>query len=832
MIDTLQELTEQYLAALQEYLRGAREESLQRAYELGRKAITEGVGVLEMAAIHNRSLAALFTNPLNHQEALHVAGQASIFFAESLSPFEMGLRGYREANARLQENLQQLKAAEKELQRQNQQLDSAHESAKAERQRYQELFDFAPEGYIVTDLEGTIQEANSPVANLLQIRKNLLPGRSLLDFVAEEEHGSFRSQLEKLQSGQLEKVEDWQVTVRQPGTNTIPASLRVGLVCDMQGKRVGLRWLMSDITERKRIEEERAQIRIREHVARAETEAARRFKFLAEASSTLVTSLDYGTRLANIAQFSVPYLGDCCFVHLIEDQVSVRQVAAAHADPAMADLTSKLALYWSNATKVSAPVAESLSATKPLAIPDISEDWLESFAGGAEPLAILREFHLKSALLVPLVARGRSLGTMIFARAQGGVPYSAEELALAEELARRCSLALDNARLHFQVVVERDKAEKASKAKDEFVAILSHELRTPLTTILGWARVLKKKPAILNDPPLRDGVQALDHNARNIARLVEDCLDLARITERKIQLQKEIADLNQVIRAALDATRDALDNKDLKFLIHLCPTELRVFGDWTRLEQVVVNLLANAFKYTEPGGVVSISSRQTGQEAEITVQDTGIGIDPEFLEEIFRPFQQGTRDWLASESGLGLGLTIARAIAQLHGGRLWAESMGRGCGSTFHLRIPLATKDQASIDQKTAPAPIPEKRKPLRILFVEDSIDVLNLMRLEMEELGHVVLTETNATSGLEVAKRERPDVIVSDIKMLGIDGYEFIKQLRQIPELASVPAIALTGFGLKQDIERALAAGYTAHLCKPVEVEQLTALFYKLTSA
>jgi two-component system CheB/CheR fusion protein len=167
----------------------------------------------------------------------------------------------------------------------------------------------------------------------------------------------------------------------------------------------------------------------------------------------------------------------------------------------------------------------------------------------------------------------------------------------------------------------------------------------------------------------------------------------------------------------------------------------------------------------------------------------------------------------------------------MHGGRLWAESAGQECGSTFRLRVPLAADEPAGVvDQEPAPLPVAYKVKPLRILFIEDSTDVLNLMKMELEELGYVVFTEADAVAGLRVAQRERPDVIVSDIKMPGLDGYEFIRRLRQMPEMAAVPAIALTGFGLKQDVEKAIAAGYNAHLCKPVEIEQLTALFNQLT--
>jgi CheY-like chemotaxis protein len=349
--------------------------------------------------------------------------------------------------------------------------------------------------------------------------------------------------------------------------------------------------------------------------------------------------------------------------------------------------------------------------------------------------------------------------------------------------------------------------------------------------ILGWVRILKKLPATQTEPMLNEGVQVLEHNARNVARLIEDCLDISRITERKIHLRKQPVDLNQLLKTTIEASQNAVQNKELHFLVHLSPGSLWVSGDGTRLEQVVSNLLANAFRYTGPGGTVTVQSLASGNEAEISVEDTGIGIAPEMLEQIFQPFRQGTQHWLASESGLGLGLAIARQIVQIHGGTIWAESRGPGFGSTFRFRLPLAAERSA------APGPVAflpqvEPIKNLqKVLFIEDSVDVLNLMRIELGELGYDVLTAKDARNGLELAHRQNPNVIVSDIKMPGMDGYEFIRQVRSTPELRSIPAIALTGFGMKRDIERALEAGYDAHVCKPVEIEHLSILIKKLIS-
>ena len=838
MIATLNELTAQYKAALGSYLTGIRgeagnsagDDALERAYEIGRRAIAEGVGVLDMASIHNQSLAAMLGRPLDAVDAATKAARASIFFAESLSPFEMVLRGYREANEQLRSNLRQLEAAERALQKQNQDLAAAHQLVAAERHRYQELFHFAPGGYLVTDLDGTIQEANNPAARLLGAAQRPLAGSSLLRSLSEADRDEFRRELDKLRSGEIERIQEWQTQVQGSAADLVPVSLRAELVRDPEGNPAALRWLISDISERRQMEEERAQIRIREHLARADTEAARRFRFLAEASSTLTNSLDYETILASIARLPLPYLADFCAVHFAGDAGSLQQVVIVHADPKQAQRIERLQALCSRRQTLPPALAAVVEANAPQFISEVSDSWLEQFAGATEPAEIMRELELGSLLALPLTGQ-KPLGTITLGRGTDKPGFSVTDRSLAEDFARRCSLVLDNATLHSQVIVERDRAGKASQAKDEFVAILSHELRTPLMAILGWVRVLKKLPSTQTESVLNEGVHILEHNAGNVARLIEDCLDIARITERKIHLRKEHVDLNQLLRTAVEASRKTVQNKELHFLLHLSPGSLWVSGDRTRLEQVVSNLLSNALRYTGDGGTVTIESVAKNNEAEVSVQDTGIGIAPEMLEQIFQPFRQGTQHWLASESGLGLGLAIARQIVQIHGGRISAESQGSGTGSTFRFQLPL-TNEYAAVPEAIAfAAQIEPVQNLQKILLIEDSVDILNLMRIELGELGYDVLTAKDALTGLELAYRQHPRVIVSDIKMPGMDGYEFIRQLRKTPELRSIPTIALTGFGMKRDIERALEAGYDAHVCKPVEVEHLSILIKKMLS-
>jgi PAS domain S-box-containing protein len=825
--DHPENLAERYTAELRKYLAEAGEAPLRSAYELGRRAFAEGLGVLEMAATHHDALATIAAE-LRPAERAQAAAWAAAFFTESLSPFEMALRGFQEANAALRRNVDDLSAAERELSARNQRLAEAHRAVEAGRRRYRELFEFAPDGYVVTDLEGVIQEANNSAALLFRAPQDSLAGTPLLLFVAGEDHLAFRELLAQLQNSHPEKLDNWEIRMQPRCSPAFPAAITVAVVREHDSRPAGLRWLLRDITERRLAEEESARLLVRERVADAEQQAARRLEFLAEASRLLAASLDYEKSFAAVARLAVPSLADWCFVYLVEHDGAVRRLPPAHSDAAQAELAGSSVCSYARGGPLPGCVAQVLATGRPEMLPDITPEWLDNHCGDRE---VFRQIGVRSALTVPLAAEDTTVGAITFAMAESGRRYSDVDLSLAEDLAHRCSLALENARLYREMIAERDKAEKASRAKDEFVAILSHELRNPLMPILGWTRVLKSQKALTQDPLISEGVKSLERNAHNIERIVSDCLDLARISERKIKLERELVDLNQVAEASIEAVREMAQAKGLKFLVQLAPVTLRVWGDRTRLQQVVMNLLTNAVKYTDTGGLVWISSHALHDAAILEVQDTGIGIASDFLNQIFEPFRQGSSAWLQSESGLGVGLAVVHQIVNVHGGSISAESPGPGCGSTFRLRLPLAAPQSAereSAGRQVAAAPAPTG---LRVLVIEDSHDILRLLRLELEAIGYSVLTAEGGETGLDVALRRHPDVIISDIRMPGMDGYEFIRRLRQLPELAATPAIALTGFGMSSDIEKAKAAGYDAHATKPVDPSDLSALIEQLAA-
>jgi signal transduction histidine kinase/ActR/RegA family two-component response regulator len=450
---------------------------------------------------------------------------------------------------------------------------------------------------------------------------------------------------------------------------------------------------------------------------------------------------------------------------------------------------------------------------------------------GDDIFTSVERLGVRAALAAPLAARGKTLGAIALVSADSRRAFADTDRGLLEDLARRCSYAVDNSRLHSEVILQRDKAEKASRVKDEFLAILSHELRNPLVPILGWARAFGTRTDT-SDEVFAEGVRSLERNARNIQRLVDDCLELIRTSSRRIRLELQRMDLNTIAAASIEAVVPLAREKGLKLDIDLADGPLWITGDRTRLEQVVVNLLTNAVKYT-PAGTVEVRSRKSQGQAELHVSDTGIGIAPDFIGKVFEPFRQATDAWLTSDSGLGIGLSIASEIVRLHSGSIWAASEGLRKGSTFSIALPL--QDAGAPRALSADKPQGASGNPARscrILLVEDSDDVLYLMKKELEWTGHKVYAAMDGMTALEIAKRELPDIIISDIKMPRLDGYEFIQQVRAAPSLAAIPAIAMTGFGMERDAEQARSAGYSAHIVKPVDIAEVEHLIQTLIGA
>jgi signal transduction histidine kinase/ActR/RegA family two-component response regulator len=372
---------------------------------------------------------------------------------------------------------------------------------------------------------------------------------------------------------------------------------------------------------------------------------------------------------------------------------------------------------------------------------------------------------------------------------------------------------------------KNQKLNKAARLKDEFLATLSHELRTPLTPIITCAHLLQTDPGLGGDG--QKSVQVIDRNARGLSRMIDELLDLSVVMNRKLRLVRERTEMNEWTRATLETVRPAWETKklDVTFLPNPTPVELDI--DPTRLAQVLTNLITNAIKYTDEGGKITVSLTSRADGVRLSVADTGAGLNRQEIERIFEMFHQSRTPHTQGVGGLGVGLTVARSVAELHGGGLLAESAGLGKGTTFTLWLPRLTDSQAVDFSAPSLTPLPDSvdRRLLRgrrILLVEDSVDTREALERIFLRRECLVTTAASGEEALEFVKRTPPEIIISDLGLPGISGLEFMTQLRKHPEWRDVVAVALSGLGREQDIKGAAEAGFDAHLLKPVDMAVL----------
>lgn len=563
-----------------------------------------------------------------------------------------------------------------------------------------------------------------------------------------------------------------------------------------------------------------------EREARAQAQAAReRFAFLARVSDALAGSLDPETTLTQVARQAVPYLADFCEARLLAGEGEEGQVAVAHTNPDREPPLRELALRYGTEWGQPAGEEETLCAR-------VGEEALARMARGDEHLRLLRELRPRSLLAVPLVRKGHVLGTIALGMSESGREYGAGDVELTRELARRAAIAVENARLHQAL---RD----ADRRKVEFLAMLAHELRNPLAAISNSGYLLE------HSGPDRPGagrlVGAITRQAKHLARLVDDLLEVSRITQGKLELRTEPVEARAATRSAVDAVRPLLDERRHHLQVQLPEEELWIEADPTRYEQVLVNLLSNAAKYTEPGGQVWVSLETEANRpslnpqpstpampahATIRVRDSGIGISPDLLPSIFDLFTQGSAPAEAARGGLGIGLTLVRRLVEQHGGKVTARSEGPGRGSEFVVRWPLSSYQGGRKQQGALPLlPAGNGSSPRGILVVDDDPDAADTLFELLEMWGFRVWLARDGTSGIAAARAHHPAVALLDIGMPGMDGYEVARRLRAGPDTGGMILVALTGYGSEEDRRRSREAGFDHHLVKPADPEELRLL-------
>jgi PAS domain S-box-containing protein len=553
--------------------------------------------------------------------------------------------------------------------------------------------------------------------------------------------------------------------------------------------------------------------------------------FLAEVSTLLASSLDYETTLAAVARMAVPHVADWCVVDMLEPGGGTRRLAVAHRDPA------KVALGWEIARRYPPAlgdprVALAVLQTGRTELADVVDDAvLTASARDPEQLAMLRAQGCTSSIVAALAARGRNLGVITFAMAESGRRYSKADIPLVEDLARRAGLAVDNARLYREAQQAREEAEAANRAKDRFLAVLSHELRTPLTPVLAEVSAMLEEPST---PELvRPLLEMTRRNVELEARLIDDLLDLNRIIQGKLRLDRKVVDAHTLILEALDICRGGIDAARLQVELDLLAPCHHVEADAARLQQVAWNLIKNAVKFTPPGGFIAIRSRNDSGKLVVEVSDTGVGIEPAVLSSIFDAFEQGDNTVTQRFGGLGLGLAIGRSLAEAHCGKLRASSPGIGQGATFTLELPTVESPTRPLEDASPNTGTSEARfaGPLRILLVEDNLDTLRVMDRLLTKKGHAVISADSVQAALRLAQGHEFDLLISDLGLADGSGLDLIRKLAESrPSL--IPGIALSGYGMDEDLRRSRDAGFLEHLIKPVDFPSLEAAIRRVAAA
>ena len=602
-------------------------------------------------------------------------------------------------------------------------------------------------------------------------------------------------------------VGDTDVVVERPDGSRITVVLNASPLRQSTGRLSGAVGVFHEVSERRRGEE--------------------RERLLLQASTVLGSTLDHQAILHQLARLALPRYADWCLLEVVEDDGQVGVVAGAHVHPEREELVIELA---GQAGALGEAAAAVLRTGEPFLLAMVPRGFAGSVARTDRQFHLLKALSPESLIVAPLKARGKVMGLIAFVFSGSGRRYQPADVPLAEGVARRAALAIDNARLY------RD-SQQANRLKDEFLATLSHELRTPLNAVLGWTQLLLTRQ--LRGEEVDRALQTIRRNAEAQAHLIGDILDVSRIITGKLRLNIAPTDLHTVIHAAVQAVRPAAEAKGLVLTVDSEASPRAMLADPDRLQQVVWNLLSNAVKFTPSGGRVTLQVSAAAGTTQVRVSDTGAGIPPRFLNSLFERFRQADGSTTRPYGGLGLGLAIVRHLVELHGGSVRGESEGEGRGATFTVTLPVGRTEPRAVRASlplAAPRAAPRDEAVnldgVRALVVDDDEDSRHLTRAVLEGLGARVGEASSVPAAIDAMRQEWPEVLLADIGMPGEDGYSLIGWVRRIERQSAsrLPALALTAYARSADRERALEAGFDEYLSKPASPTDVAQAVGRLT--
>jgi PAS domain S-box-containing protein len=683
------------------------------------------------------------------------------------------------------------------------------QEARAARELLASIVDSSMDAIVTKDLNGIVTSWNAGAERLFGYTAAEMIGKPIRLLIPAERQSEEDDILARLRAG--DRVEHFDTIRVAKDGRQLNISLSVSPVRNAAGTVIGASKIARDVTDVRRAEAERVRL-LEEHAA--VTEALNNVGAIVasdlDRDKVVQAVTDAATKLTT-AEFGA-------FFYNVQNE-SGESYTLYTISGAPREAFSKFPMPRNTAVFES-----TFKGTGVVRSADITSD---PRYGHNAPHHGMPRGHLavRSYLAVPVKGRsGGVIGGLFFGHSEVG-RFTAQHERLAVGVGAWASVALENARM-FSMVQE------ASRLKDEFLATLSHELRTPLNAVLGYARLLRM--GMVSADKQQKAIETIERNATSLTQIVEDVLDISRIVSGKIRLNVQPVDLPHTLQQAIDAVTVAADARGIRLEAVLDPDAGPVSGDPERLQQVFWNLLSNAVKFTNRGGRVQVRLQRIDSHIEISVADTGIGIPPEFLPHVFERFRQADASIARERGGLGLGLAIARQLAEMHGGSIEAASGGPGQGATFTVRLPLMIVHPGREEAARVSAPAAASTHAitggdlhdLHVLAVDDDPDALRLMAELLESAGARVSSASSADEALRRLDSEAPDVIVTDLGMPGVDGYRLLERIRahRNPRVRHAPAAALTAYARSDDRVRALRAGFQMHLAKPIDPRELVA--------
>lgn len=659
----------------------------------------------------------------------------------------------------------------------------AEDSARRLSQQWQATFDAISEGVCLVDVEGVVQRSNTSLCRLLNRDPEEIVGHRLTQLLPEE----LARVVADLSPTGITGV-DFEPSEVKAGDRWYRIALNpvlTGLAMDCAT------CVLSDVTDRKRSEEKLA--------------------LLADVSNTLSQVLEGEQTLARAVRHAVPDFADACILIRTDEEGRFGLPVVAHRRVEKEPLLVELLQSPARAHELLEGVFRSgRTECRTFASNEAYEELTTDPAFRSSLLAL----QPRSLLSTPVSRRGTPVGVISFLLFDDVRSFGKSDVMLAEELARRIGVALDNARLY-------DELKSADRRKDEFLAMLAHELRNPLAPVRHAVTLL----GIPNIDAESSGqaLQIMERQIEHMVRLVDDLLDVSRILRGRIELQPGPTELRSIIERALETSRPLIETHQHRLTVSLPGDPVWLHVDSIRIAQALSNLLNNASKYTPRGGEVFLTAEADSQSVRLIVRDTGVGIAPQMLPLIFDLFTQVDQSIARSEGGLGIGLTLVKNLIEMHGGTVAGFSEGLGSGSQFVIQLP---RSAASAESEAVPW-TPGQVRPLRILVVEDNVGAATMLsRLMTRFWNHDVRIAHDGVAAIEEALKFHPEMVVMDIGLPRMSGYEVVHELRKRPEFAQTLMVALTGYGQQEDRRLSQEAGFDEHLVKPAHVQTLERLF------